>query len=59
MTERSRILILDGPEHQAEELARIVSLGARVIADRRQATPGGWIVLADPEGNEFDLEGGE
>jgi predicted enzyme related to lactoylglutathione lyase len=44
---------------QAAELARIVSLGARVIQDRRQATPGGWVVLADPEGNEFDLESGE
>ena len=44
---------------QAEELARIVSLGARVIQDRRQARPGGWVVMVDPEGNEFDLEGGE
>ena len=44
---------------QAEELARIESLGGRAIDDRRQATPGGWVVMADPEGNEFDLEGGE
>ena len=44
---------------QAEELARIESLGGRVIDDRRQATPGGWVVMADPEGNEFDLESGE
>jgi len=43
---------------QAEELARIESLGGRVIDDRRQATPGGWVVMADPEGNEFDLEVG-
>jgi predicted enzyme related to lactoylglutathione lyase len=49
-------LVPDGS--QAVELARLESLGARVIDDRRQATPGGWVVLADPEGNEFDLEGG-
>jgi hypothetical protein len=50
-------LVPDGS--QAEELARLAALGARVIDDRRHATPGGWVVLADPEGNEFDLEGGE
>ena len=44
---------------QAEELARLESLGAAVIDDRRGVTPGGWVVMADPEGNEFDLEGGE
>jgi len=43
---------------QAEELARLESLGARVIEDRRQMAPGGWVVMADPEGNEFDLESG-
>jgi predicted enzyme related to lactoylglutathione lyase len=50
-------LVPDGP--QSEELARIESLGGRVIDDRRRAMPGGWVVMADPEGNEFDLEGGE
>jgi predicted enzyme related to lactoylglutathione lyase len=44
---------------QADELARLEALGARVIDDRRHVSPGGWVVLADPEGNEFDLEGGE
>jgi predicted enzyme related to lactoylglutathione lyase len=50
-------LLPDGS--QAEELARLESLGAAVIDDRRRVTPGGWVVMADPEGNEFDLEGGE
>ena len=38
-----------------EELARLVDLGATVVADRRDDWgPGtGWVVLADPEGNEF------
>ena len=50
-------LVPDGS--QAEELARLESLGAAVIDDRRGVTPGGWVVMADPGGNEFDLEGGE
>jgi predicted enzyme related to lactoylglutathione lyase len=36
-----------------DELARLVELGARVVEDRRRADGGGWVVLADPEGNEF------
>src|ERR1019366_1564790 len=43
---------------QDQEVDRILSLGARIIDDRRQATPGGWVVMADPEGNEFCVEGG-
>lgn len=36
-------------------LARLVSIGATVVADRRGIHgPGtGWVVLANPEGNEF------
>jgi hypothetical protein len=36
-----------------EELARLIALGAGVVADRRNADGTGWVVLADPEGNEF------
>ena len=43
---------------QDQEVDRILSLGARIVDDRRQATPGGWVVMADPEGNEFCVEGG-
>ena len=35
------------------ELARLTDLGATVVADRRNADGTGWVVLADPEGNEF------
>ncbi len=35
------------------ELARLTELGATVVADRRNADGTGWVVLADPEGNEF------
>jgi predicted enzyme related to lactoylglutathione lyase len=43
---------------QDQEVDRMLFLGARIIDDRRQATPGGWVVMADPEGNEFCVEGG-
>jgi len=44
---------------QDEELARLQALGATIVDDRRTATPGGWVMMADPEGNEFCLEHGE
>jgi len=42
----------DDPE---AELARLLGLGATV--SDRQPPGAGWLVLADPEGNEFCLEG--
>lgn len=36
-----------------EELERLLAHGARVVADLRREDGGGWVVLADPEGNEF------
>jgi predicted enzyme related to lactoylglutathione lyase len=36
-----------------EELARLVSIGATVVDDLRRPDGRGWVVLADPEGNEF------
>lgn len=36
-----------------EEVLRVVALGAVMVADRRQPDGSGWVVLADPEGNEF------
>ncbi len=36
-----------------EELARLFALGATEVADRRNDDGTGWVVLADPEGNEF------
>lgn len=40
---------------QAAEIARLLELGAVQVADQRGiAGPGsGWVVLADPEGNQF------
>ena len=36
-----------------DELARLLALGAREVDDLRNADGTGWVVLADPEGNEF------
>jgi len=36
-----------------QELERLSGLGAREVADRRRPDGSGWVVLADPEGNEF------
>jgi hypothetical protein len=36
-----------------EEVARVLELGATQVHDHRQPSGGGWVVLADPEGNEF------
>ncbi|MGC2168413.1 MAG: VOC family protein [Acidimicrobiales bacterium] len=35
------------------EVERIIGLGATIVDDRRGLVDGGWVVLADPEGNEF------
>jgi predicted enzyme related to lactoylglutathione lyase len=43
---------------QEQEIARFRELGATIVDDRRELEPGGWVVLADPEGNEFCLEHG-
>jgi hypothetical protein len=36
-----------------EEVERLLGLGAVLVADRRRPDGTGWVVLADPEGNEF------
>jgi predicted enzyme related to lactoylglutathione lyase len=39
------------------EVDRLVAMGATLVADHRDHDPG-WVVLADPEGNEFCVERG-
>jgi len=39
-----------------EEVDRLVALGASQLDDRRRPDGTGWVVLADPEGNEFCVE---
>ncbi|MFT4217581.1 MAG: VOC family protein [Micropruina sp.] len=44
-----------GTGSRDDEVERVLALGATLVADHRGITgPGtGWVVLADPEGNEF------
>lgn len=39
-----------------EEIERLVELGATELADHRRVDGRGWMVMADPEGNEFCVE---
>ncbi|MDV3220225.1 VOC family protein [Intrasporangium sp.] len=36
-----------------EEVERVAGLGAAVVEDRRTGDGRGWVVMVDPEGNEF------
>ena len=39
-----------------EEVDRLTGLGAKVVDDQRRPDGTGWVVLADPAGNEFCVE---
>jgi predicted enzyme related to lactoylglutathione lyase len=39
-----------------EEVARLLGIGASLVADHRRPDGTGWVVMADPEGNEFCVE---
>ncbi len=39
-----------------DEVERLLSLGAALVADHRRPDGTGWAVLSDPEGNEFCVE---
>jgi catechol 2,3-dioxygenase-like lactoylglutathione lyase family enzyme len=49
---KSRLHIDLSPADQADEVTRLVGLGARPV-DVGQPADVSWVVLADPEGNEF------
>ena len=40
-----------------EEVDRLLAIGATLVDDRRTPEGRGWVVLADPEGNELCVEG--
>ncbi|WP_372345181.1 VOC family protein [Streptomyces sp. KL116D] len=44
-----------GPERRAAEADRLVGLGARVLSTVKEQG-GEWVTMADPEGNEFDVQ---
>jgi hypothetical protein len=51
---RVHLDVMPNDRTQDEEIARLTGLGARVVSNRRPEL--GWVVLADPEGNEFCVE---
>jgi predicted enzyme related to lactoylglutathione lyase len=55
---KNRVHLDIGPLERTrdEEVERLTGLGGRVIADQRTPTGRGWVVMADPEGNEFCVE---
>ena len=55
-TVKNRVHLDLRPEDQAAEVARLEGLGARRV-DIGQGSEVSWVVMADPEGNEFDVLG--
>ena len=39
-----------------QEVERLLGIGATLVADHRRPDGRGWVVLADPEGNELCIE---
>ncbi|MFI6388229.1 VOC family protein [Nonomuraea sp. NPDC050540] len=53
-TTKNRFHLCLRPEtSREEEVERLLSLGATPVADHRNPDGSGWVILADPEGNEF------
>lgn len=51
---KNRIHLCLRPETSREqEVARLLEIGASFVSDHRNPDGSGWVVLADPEGNEF------
>ncbi|MFE2627740.1 VOC family protein [Streptomyces sp. NPDC059374] len=53
-TVKNRLHLCLRPETSREqEVDRLLGLGATLVGDLRNPDGSGWVVLADPEGNEF------
>ncbi len=51
---RMHLDVMPADRTQDEEIARLTGLGAKIVSDMRPEL--GWVILADPEGNEFCVE---
>jgi predicted enzyme related to lactoylglutathione lyase len=60
-TIKNRMHVCLRPDHgtRDEEVARLEGIGAKVFDDRRNPDGTGWVVMQDPEGNEFCVERSE
>lgn len=54
MKNRVHLDLLVGPEAHDAEVERLVALGATVLGVH-DGDEGRWTLMADPEGNEFDV----
>ncbi|MFH8436128.1 VOC family protein [Streptomyces sp. NPDC018007] len=51
---KNRLHLCLRPDTSREpEVERLLALGATLVSDLRNPDGSGWVVLADPEGNEF------
>lgn len=50
---RLHLDLVSAANDRDKELARLIELGASTVSDLREPDGSGWVVLADPEGNEF------
>ena len=55
---KNRVHLDLGPTDRTrdQEVERLQAAGASVVADQRVPDGKGWVVMADPEGNEFCVE---
>jgi predicted enzyme related to lactoylglutathione lyase len=52
--DKNRIHLCLRPDTSRDrEVERLLGIGAAFVADHRNTDGSGWVVLADPEGNEF------
>lgn len=57
-TVKNRVHVdLLGGDRRDDEVDRLVGLGARLVGDFRRPDGYGWVMMTDPEGNEFCVEG--
>ena len=53
-TVKNRVHVCLTPEIGRDtEVERLLGLGATIVTDQRRSDGTGWVVFADPEGNEF------
>jgi len=55
---KNRVHLDLGPTERTrdQEVERLLAAGATVVGDHRRSDGTGWVVMADPEGNEFCVE---
>jgi predicted enzyme related to lactoylglutathione lyase len=58
MKNRVHLDLMPVDRSRDDEVEHLIGLGAKLVDDQRLPDGRGWVVLADPEGNEFCIERG-